>query len=127
MSESKCWHCDQRPATDAETGLCARCESEMRHREAVTKELPKAKDAVEALHRLANSAAGIEALKHALETEHRTNQQLVCRAIVAMLEKWNEDAKHGPGWWDMRNEASVKFAEAIFKNVPEKFRYFPYF
>jgi hypothetical protein len=121
-----CWQCEKYPVLDGETGLCSGCYSEVQHRQHVEEELPKAKDAIEALHRLANSAAGEAALRQALEMEHRTNQQLVCRAIVAMLEKWRTDAERGPGWYDARNEASVKFAEAVFQNVPEKLRYFPY-
>lgn len=127
VSESMCWHCEKFPVADAESSLCNGCQTEMRHRERVLDELPKAKNALETLHRLADSAAGTEALKQALEMEHRTNQQLVCRAIVAMLEKWNDDAKRGPGWYDLRNEASVKFAQSVFENVPEERRYFPYY
>lgn len=126
MSESMCWHCEKWPVADAETGMCRDCLSEMHHREHVQELLPKAKDALEALYRLEDSPAGRAALRQALEMEHRTNQQTICRAVVTLLNKWKNDAEQGPGWYDARNEASVKFAEAVFKNVPEKLRYFPY-
>lgn len=127
MNEPRlCWNCGKRPEAYAESGLCHECTGEMRHRESVADALPQAKDAIEALHQLADSAAGCDALKQALEAEHRTNQQLVCRGLMALLEKWADDAKRGPGWYDARNEASVKFAEAVFQNVPERLRYFPY-
>jgi predicted amidophosphoribosyltransferase len=122
-----CWHCGKYPVTiPNDNGLCEACYREMRHREHVAGRLPEAKAALEALRRLADTASGVDALKHALEMEHRTNQQLVCRALVALLEKWNADAQRGPGYYDARNEASVKFAEAVFENVPERKRYFPY-
>lgn len=127
MAERDCWNCGKYPVPAAnEDGLCDPCNREMLFRERVTEALPKAKDALEALRRLADTTAGTEALKRALEQEHRTNQQLVCRAIVAMLEKWHADAKRGPGYYDARNEASVLFAEAVFEGVPERKRYFPY-
>lgn len=119
-----CWNCDKNPAT-SDDGVCDSCSREMLYRERVYEALPKAREALDALRRLVDTTAGVEALKRALEQEHRTNQQLVCRAIVAMLEKWNEDACN-PGWYDARNEASVQFAKAVFDNVPERLRYFPY-
>jgi hypothetical protein len=96
----------------------------MQHREHVAEELPKAKDTIDAFRRLADTKAGREALRQALEMEHRTNQQLVCRGLVTLLEKWADDAR--AGWYDARNEASVTFAEAVMTKVPEKLRYFPY-
>jgi hypothetical protein len=112
--------------TPNDDGLCEGCFRDMKHREHVVERLPKAKAALEALRQLADTAAGVDALKRALEMEHRTNQQLICRAVVALLEKWNADAKAGPGYYDARNEASVEFARAVFENVPERKRYFPY-
>lgn len=123
--QATCWNCGK-PERYAGEGLCETCYREMKHREAVNEALPMAKHAIEALRQLAGTAAGTDALKRALEMEHRTNQQLACRAIMAMLEKWNEDAHKGPGYYDARNEASVEFAASVFKNVPEELRYFPY-
>jgi hypothetical protein len=125
MSESLCWNCDGHPAVaHSESGLCEDCYREMQHREHVAEELPKAKDTIDAFRRLADTKAGREALRQALEMEHRTNQQLVCRGLVTLLEKWADDAR--AGWYDARNEASVTFAEAVMTKVPEKLRYFPY-
>lgn len=123
--EKECWNCGKYAATD-EDGLCDACNRALLYRERVTEAMPKAREALDALRQLAGTMAGVEALKTALRQEHRTNQQLVCRAIVAMLEKWNEDAQKGPGYYDARNEASVEFAKAVFENVPERKRYFPY-
>ena len=124
--ERTCWRCNKNPAYDDESLMCRDCLREAAHDVAVDEQMPTADKAIEALHRLAGSKAGRDALVRRLEREHRTNQQLVCVAIVAMLGKWNNDAKNGPGFWDLRNEAAVQFATEVFKNVPEKYRYFPY-
>ena len=127
MSErAMCFCCGKLPEMNAGEGYCEVCWRDYLFREAVTRERPKAEEAITALRRLTNSSAGIEALKQALGMEHRTNQQLVCRAVVALLERWYEDAKRGPGYYDARNEASVEFARSVFENVPERKRYFPY-
>lgn len=125
-TETMCWQCGKRPIAFRDETLCFECYREIQFQTNVETDLPKAKDTIAALSRLANDAAGREALKRALESEHRTNQQLVCRAVVHLLEKWADDARKGPGWYDARNEASVKFAEAVMTKVPEKLRYFPY-
>lgn len=127
MSERMCWNCEKYPAASySESGQCEDCAAESRHRDHVAESLPKAKDVIEGFRRLADDKAGREALRQALEMEHRTNQQLVCRGLVTLLEKWADDAKRGPGYFDARNEASVKFAEAVMTKVPERLRYFPY-
>lgn len=127
MNEPMCWNCEKYPAASkSESGLCDSCIAEMEHRERVEELRPKATYALEGLRRLADDKAGREALRQALEMEHRTNQQTICRGLVTLLEKWADDAKRGPGYFDARNEASVLFAEAVMTKVPERLRYFPY-
>jgi len=119
----RCFKCD-RPERDEETGLCRECEVKERFERSVEANKMDADAAIEALHRLANYPAGREALKRRLEREHRTNQQLVCRAIVAMLEKWKADGDKGAGWYDARNEASVEFATKALRAAGDV--YLPY-
>jgi hypothetical protein len=129
MSEEKklCILCGKRPRIDPDyedCWLCRECADERDFEREVEKNSKDADAAVEALHRLC-SQAGHEALTRRLNREHRTNQQLACRSIVAMLEKWKRDGDNGAGWYDARNEASVKFATKALA-ATERERYFPY-
>lgn len=126
LSKSEyCFGCDkQRESVDPETFLCRECADKARFEDAVRRNQSDADAAIEALHKLANSGAGREALKRRLEREHRTNQQLVCISIRTMLEKWQADGAKGAGWYDARNEGSVRFAEKALEATKDC--YLPY-
>jgi hypothetical protein len=123
-SDTQCWQCLKAAALDEETGLCRECADKARFEQSVARRGELANEAIEALHKLANDAAGREALKRRLEREHRTNQQLVCVSIRTMLEKWQADGEKGAGWYDARNEGSVKFAEKALEATKDV--YLPY-
>ena len=53
----------------------------------------------------------VEAFAAAVRASHRTSQQAVMRAIVALLQQWADDAESGN--FDLRNEDSVRLAKRI--------------
>jgi hypothetical protein len=55
------------------------------------------------------------------ERTHRTLQQSFFRAIMACVKKWDERNKEG--WFDLRNEATVKASSKIKEALKDD--YFP--
>ena len=65
----------------------------------------------------------VRAFVKEFQMEHRTPQQRMVRMFVEVLKSLAENGKRGPGWYDLRNEASVKFAMEIADHLENA--YFP--
>lgn len=65
-----------------------------------------------------------EGLVEALRGTHRTLKQSVTRFCVKWLEQCAQD--HDNGFFDLRNEASVKLGKAFVENVPVEVRALPH-
>ena len=59
-----------------------------------------------------------------LSKGHRTLQQEVTRLFVAWIKKLAE--MESSGWYDLRNESSVKLARKILDEIPEEDLYLPF-
>jgi hypothetical protein len=49
---------------------------------------------------------------------HRTEQQCMMNVIMECIKSWSKDADEG--WYDLRNEATVKLANKIMKAIGEE-------
>ena len=59
----------------------------------------------------------------AMDTQHRTLQQGITRLFIVWLRHL---ATLPENRYDARNEASVRFAKSVMRNVPEEDRWLPY-
>ncbi len=57
---------------------------------------------------------------------HRTLQQKAMRLFLVAIEAWADIFEKGSGWYDPRNEATVKLAAKIVKATGDKYdRFLP--
>jgi len=81
----------------------------------------KTKENVEMVSRMVNNMSfDNKGFAKLFSQEHRTLQQSFTRLCVAWLE---ELAKTKEGWYDLRNEDSVKLAKEFVAKIDEQFRY----
>ena len=56
--------------------------------------------------------------------QHRTLQQGIMRLFITVCGHWAKDYEKGPGWYDLRNEDTIKAAVKIVEATKDC--YFPY-
>ena len=85
------------------------------------------RDGVEAFEHVVNRGGFRTATEVAsvIGTWHRTLQQSFTRVCVAWFDHLAEVGARGSGHYDMRNEASVRLAEA-FQEIPARLRQLPF-
>ncbi len=62
---------------------------------------------------------GLEDILHAVQTEHRTNQQLLAHVIFAIVKQWADNYVNGN--YDLRNEACCFLADSMMKGGKETY------